>query len=173
MWFGTADGLCRYDGSELKTFKYTARYATDVVNNFVRGKMLEDKSGSIWYTNETGIYKWDILKETVVKLKPFDEKDFNNAEFQGIALDDKDSMWIFSLANGIIEYNIVTGTSSHYPLPLKIDYATFVLKYITTDDAGNFWLRLGSKTSPFIIFSSRSHEIFYQVYNQSATSSIS
>ncbi len=32
MWFGTADGLCRYDGSILKTFKYTLKFSEDVVN---------------------------------------------------------------------------------------------------------------------------------------------
>ncbi|MEO7044786.1 MAG: two-component regulator propeller domain-containing protein, partial [Ferruginibacter sp.] len=68
MWFGTADGLCRYDGNILKTYKYNGRYDKDIVNNFVRGKMLEDKGGNIWYCNESGIYKWDNTKELVVKV---------------------------------------------------------------------------------------------------------
>ena len=66
MWFGTADGLCRYDGSVLKTFKYAPQYEQDVVNNFVRGKMQEDNAGNIWYCNESGIYKWDVVKERVI-----------------------------------------------------------------------------------------------------------
>ncbi|MEO6723428.1 MAG: two-component regulator propeller domain-containing protein [Ferruginibacter sp.] len=163
MWFGTADGLCRYDGTELKTFKYTAKYAADVVNNFVRGKMLEDLVGNIWYCNETGIYKWDILKELVIRVRAFDKKYFNNADSQALDLDDKKSLWIFSLESGIVEYNIISDTIKQYPLPSKVDYTTFVLKYITKDNSDNFWLRAGSKTAPFVVFNKRSHQYSTQL----------
>ncbi len=33
MWFGTPDGLCRYDGNSLRTFRYNAKNDTDIVNN--------------------------------------------------------------------------------------------------------------------------------------------
>ena len=76
MWFGTPDGLCRYDGTELRSFKYNAASADDVINNFVRGQILEDKEGNIWYSNESGIYKWDVYKEQVVKVRPFKKEEF-------------------------------------------------------------------------------------------------
>src|ERR1700709_863071 len=76
MWFGTPDGLCRYDGSVLKGFKYSSENPDDIINNFVRGKLLEDKEGNIWYCNESGIYKWDIQQEKVIKVRPFTKKEF-------------------------------------------------------------------------------------------------
>ena len=93
MWFGTADGLCRYDGSVLKTFKYAPQNEQDMVNNFVRGKMQEDKAGNIWYCNEAGIYKWDFVKELVIRVRVFDKKEFNNVAFRSVYLDINNSRY--------------------------------------------------------------------------------
>ncbi|HEY9364844.1 MAG TPA: two-component regulator propeller domain-containing protein, partial [Chitinophagaceae bacterium] len=161
MWFGTADGLCRYDGGELKTFKYTARYEGDEVNNFVRGKILEDKTGNIWYCNESGIYKWDVLKEVVTREKSFDKKKFGNADFQAIHLDAKNGMWIFNYLQGMYEFNILTGAFTQYSLPL-INNSAAILTYVTVDNAGNFWIKTGTATDPFIFFNLKSRSYSFQ-----------
>ena len=152
MWFGTADGLSRYDGSILKTFKYRPRHDQDVVNNFVRGKILEDKTGNIWYCNESGIYKWDNIEEQVVKVKPFNKKDYNNSVF----FDDNNNIWMFNVELGVLTYNIITGSLTRYPMPYKIDLSNFVLSYANVDVAGNIWLKIGHNTDRFIVFNSQS-----------------
>ena len=156
MWFGTADGLCRYDGSVLKTFKYTSQYEQDVVNNFVRGKMLEDKIGNIWYCNESGIYKWDFIKERVIRVVVFNKKEFNNAAFKSVFLDSNNNIWMFNVVTGIVAYNIITGNLIQYPLPYKTDLSRIVLSYTNVDDDGNIWIKFGGKTDPFIIFNTLS-----------------
>jgi len=69
IWFGTPDGLSRYDESELVSYKYIAKDKQDVINNFVRSKIQEDNAGNIWYNNGSGIYKWDQQKEKVLKIR--------------------------------------------------------------------------------------------------------
>ena len=110
MWFGTANGLCRFDGRVLKTFKYSASNELDVVNNFVKGKMLEDKTGNIWYCNGSGIYKWDVFKELVVRVGAFDKKEYNATDFSSIYLDDQDGLWMYNLTHGIVVFNIINNT---------------------------------------------------------------
>ena len=163
MWFGTADGLCRYDGSVLKTFKYSAHYEQDVVNNFVRGKILEDKTGNIWYCNESGIYKWDIIKELVFRVKAFDKKEFKNSGFQSLYLDEDNCMWLFNLNNGIYEFNITTGRIKVYPFTFKIDYSDIILRSISSDVAGNIWFRVGANSTPYMVFNKQSHQYSIQL----------
>ncbi len=163
MWFGTADGLCRYDGSELQTFKYVGINKQDLVNNFVKGKMLEDKKGNIWYCNQSGIYKWDIVKEVVTRVRAFDNREFNNTDFQSVYLDDNGFIWIFGITQGLVAFNIANGKSVQYPLPYKIDYSKVLLTSSTVDDAGNIWIKIGPKTDGYIFFNNLTHTYSVQL----------
>ncbi len=152
MWFGTADGLCRYDGNSLITFQYSNRYENEQVLNSVKGKMLEDKSGNIWYSNESGIYKWDVIKEIIYREKIFDPKTFTNPEFQNVYLDESQCIWLFDLTHGIIEYNTLNGNFKQYPLPDQTNHTSFTLRFINVDKQGNIWFRDGRGSNPYIVF---------------------
>ena len=152
MWFGTADGLCRYDGTELKTFKYLPLNEQDVVNNFVRGEILEDQQGNIWYSNESGIYKWDIYKELVFRVRAFKKEEYDNAGLQAVYLDEKGCIWVFNYLYGLLEVNTNTGNIKTFPLPNKINNSIVILNYTITNDKEKVWLKVGSKTDPFIVF---------------------
>ena len=119
MWFGTPDGLCRYDGSELHGYKYASADPNDVINNFVRGKIFEDKAGNIWYCNESGIYKWDAFKEKIVRVKAFEKKAFSGVAFISVSLNSNGSLWLFNVVYGIFEFNIYSGRFTQYPLLFK------------------------------------------------------
>jgi len=162
MWFGTPDGLCRYDGSELRSFKYDAVSTDDVVNNFVRGRVLEDKEGNIWYSNESGIYKWDVYKEKVVKVRPFKKEEFNNADFLAVTLN-TGSLWIFNVIYGMFEFDISTGNLKRYPLPVPTITSKFKIAFSTVDEEGNIWLRIVSHNEPWFVFNTTSHSYSIQL----------
>ncbi len=157
MWFGTPDGLARYDGTELRGFKYSAKNATDVVNNFVSGKLLEDKIGNIWYSNESGIYKWDVFKEAIVKVHAFNKAEFGNVSFKTVYLDDAGSIWLFNPVYGMFEFSMVGGTLKQYPMPSYAQHRSFLYTYINVDEAGNFWFRIVAGNDPFLYFNRRTH----------------
>ena len=47
MWFGTQDGLNRFDGFEFKTFYYEPADSTSLSNNFI-WKIFEDSQKNLW-----------------------------------------------------------------------------------------------------------------------------
>ncbi|MBK6963261.1 MAG: hypothetical protein IPH20_04795 [Bacteroidales bacterium] len=166
IWFGTADGLCRFDGNKLATYRYKNKHDHVKVSNFVRGKLLEDKTGNIWYSNESGLYKWDAMKETVVRVKIFDIKIFRNAEFQCVYLDESDCIWIFNITHGILQFNINDGSIKHYPLAAHRGHSGFALNFINYDSEGNIWFRSGSDQDPYVVFDKKSMKYCLQHDNK-------
>ncbi|MFN3999950.1 two-component regulator propeller domain-containing protein [Algoriphagus sp.] len=167
MWFGTADGLCRYDGSRLIVFKYKAKHDQDIVNNFVRGKLLEDKVGNIWFCNESGIYKWNFYSETVERIRDFKREIYENSTFSSVYLDENDHIWIFNPLHGIFEYIILDDKIKRYPLPEPIDFPIGVHSYVNADLGGNIWIRFGKNQDPYLVFNQKSKKYTVQLTNDS------
>ncbi len=57
-WFGTWDGLNRYDGDKVTSFKPLSNAPTTISNNVIR-QILEDKSGNLWVVTHDGINRYD------------------------------------------------------------------------------------------------------------------
>jgi ligand-binding sensor domain-containing protein/serine phosphatase RsbU (regulator of sigma subunit) len=73
MWFGTMDGLNRYDGYSIKVFKFNPSDSTSILNNFIVG-LYEDNSGNMYVETQGGFQKYDPLKEN---FKIFDKNKLN------------------------------------------------------------------------------------------------
>lgn len=137
MWFGTPDGLCRYDGSVLVGYKYNSQSPDDVINNFVRGKLFEVKTGNIWYSNESGIYKWDVYQEKIEKVRTFKKNEFGNLAFHAVYFDNAGSLWLLNIVSGVFKFDIVTGKLTQYPLPPTKSNISVILSYHNVDATGN------------------------------------
>ena len=55
MWFGTKDGLNRYDGNSFKIFKYDENNPLSIGNNTI-WSLLQTPDGNIWVGTDKGIY---------------------------------------------------------------------------------------------------------------------
>jgi hypothetical protein len=53
LWFGTQDGLNRFDGYEFKIFKFDPEDPFSISHNFIIS-MVEDPSGVIWFGTNGG-----------------------------------------------------------------------------------------------------------------------
>jgi len=47
MWFGTRDGLNRYDGYQFTVFRHTEGDTNTIANNFI-SSLLDDGNGGVW-----------------------------------------------------------------------------------------------------------------------------
>lgn len=54
MWFGTKDGLNRYDGYSFKVYTYDSYNPSSISNNNIN-RLFEDSKGRLWVTTDDGI----------------------------------------------------------------------------------------------------------------------
>ena len=73
MWYGTKDGLNRYDGYNFKSFRYNKSIPSSLGNNFIHRILNVDKT-HLWIATDQGIYILDLQKERFVQFNPTGNK---------------------------------------------------------------------------------------------------
>lgn len=73
MWFGTRDGLNKYDGNSFTIYRNNADDNTSISNNDILS-IIEDKEGFIWIGTYNGLNKYDPQKNTFTNYFHSNEK---------------------------------------------------------------------------------------------------
>jgi ligand-binding sensor domain-containing protein len=69
MWFGTADGLNRYDGYTFTQFRSRPHDTTTLSNNTIRS-LYEDRSGVLWIGTDRGLNRFDQQTGKFTRFMP-------------------------------------------------------------------------------------------------------
>jgi hypothetical protein len=80
MWFGTADGLCRYDGNEIRVFRKDPFDTNSLPGNFIR-RLISDSKGILWIGTESGICCYDPVTEKFKRVHIPGESDITSVAF--------------------------------------------------------------------------------------------
>lgn len=103
MWFGTRDGLNRYDGYEFTIYKNDAKDEHSISNNFITG-IAEDSKGVIWVaTRGGGLNRYDKNKNwfTSYKTNPVNANSISSDLVSGLTIDKEDNIWICTENSGM------------------------------------------------------------------------
>lgn len=102
MWFGTKDGLNRFDGQNFVVYHTIPKDKNSIGNNFIRS-FHEDKNKALWVGTEKGIYQYSYLQNN---FQHFDKKTSRNESPQSvnaITEDLKGNLWI-ATTSGLFKY---------------------------------------------------------------------
>ncbi len=116
MWFGTRDGLNRYDGYNFIVYRNDPKNNNTISNNFIQN-ITEDKSGNIWIaTQDVGINKFDVRKEQFTRFLHNDRNpnSISSNAVNKILLDQDDNLWIATQNGGLNYYNTKKNYFKHY-----------------------------------------------------------
>jgi signal transduction histidine kinase/ligand-binding sensor domain-containing protein/CheY-like chemotaxis protein/AraC-like DNA-binding protein len=107
MWFGTDEGLNRFNGLSFFVYKFNAADSTSIPANRVLA-LYEDRSGNFWVGTNKGLSAYDRKRNA---FRNFDVT--RGAPARSICEDRLGNLWIGGYT-GLIRYNPVTHKSTTY-----------------------------------------------------------
>lgn len=114
MWFGTDDGLNRYDGYTFKIFRNNPNDSTSLHNNTINS-MVEDDQGNIWIGTSNGITVFNPYSEI---FKSFPEvasasQSDGSKLITSCVIDKEYNIWYSTAGSGIFKINTITHKKEH------------------------------------------------------------
>ena len=143
MWFGTNDGLNRYDGYNFTTFKPSPDQEKAINSNLVF-TIAEDSNGHLWIgTTGSGLNCFDPLTEefTQFQHEPGRPATLSSNHIISLATDQKGRIWVGTL-NGV--NLIIPGASPEAPpkimrINMPDNRPRFSVFSIAEDKGGTIW----------------------------------
>ncbi len=96
MWFATANGLNRYDGSSVKVYRHDPDDPYSLGHNIVRA-MIKDQSGDLWLgTWGGGLNQYDPAKDAFIRYQhnPDDPSSLSNNAARAVYADRTGTVWV-------------------------------------------------------------------------------
>lgn len=146
MWFGTWDGINRFDGHNFVTYKTRPGDSSSLKINRV-DNIKEDKDGYLWlevYDNQ--VYRFDRKNKKFLSVSDIlAENKIKNALFNGVVLTGKNGVWLTTIDNGIFGVrNRVSGKPeiTRYDVASKVEFRLHANKinFLYGDKQQNVWV---------------------------------
>ncbi|UCF64436.1 MAG: hypothetical protein JSW33_01005, partial [bacterium] len=121
MWFGTSDGLNRWDGYTFKIFTHSPNDSTSISNNYITA-LCEDSSGIIWIGTGFGLNTFDPSTEKITHYFSIenDTNSISNNYPSVVFKDSQHNIWI-GTAHGLNRYNYEKNTFTRFFFPGQLD----------------------------------------------------
>ncbi len=116
MWFGTRDGLNKYDGYKFTLYRNKETDKSSISGNFISA-IAEDKEGNIWVaTGKNGLNCFNRSTEKFTRYSREGKNQFyiSSNQLQSVTIDSGGNVWIGTADAGMDMLNTATGTRIHY-----------------------------------------------------------
>lgn len=143
LWFGTFDGLNRYDGFNFRIYKYDKDDPYSISGQ-VFSAIVEDKNGDLWIASEgNGLNRYNRLTDNFTRFLKIqnDTTSLADNRLKVLYVDKKGRLWVGTdnglcrydfQKNNFIRYNKILDTENHFQSQL--------IRAICEDSSGNIWI---------------------------------
>lgn len=143
VWFGTRDGLNRYDGYQVAVYRYSATDSNSLSDNYIRC-IYEDRQHVLWIATINGLNRFNVAGNNFSRYRhqPANDNSLSHNMVTSIGEDSKGRLWIGTFGGGLNVLDRVTGNFRHWrhnaaqPGSLSSDW----VNGITTDSSGRLWV---------------------------------
>lgn len=137
MWFGTKNGLSRFDGYNFKSYQLNKDNPNSIGNNFIHA-ICEIDEKTAWVATEEGVY---IFNHETENFTPFAL--LNGKTIYDIHKDRTGVIWIATRSDGLYRYHPTqkrlksyTAKGPHADVSLSSDQ----IRKLTEDSEGHIWI---------------------------------
>jgi signal transduction histidine kinase/ligand-binding sensor domain-containing protein/CheY-like chemotaxis protein/HPt (histidine-containing phosphotransfer) domain-containing protein len=144
VWFGTEDGLVRFDGHEIYRYAYSPTVDGGLPGNFVDA-IAEDKNGDLWIgIKGSGLAQWHRSTDTftVYRHDPRDPDSLASDTVRTILVDGTGLIWIGTMDAGI---DLLAPVEKHFRhmrhVAIRADsLADDQIQTLMQDHSGTIWV---------------------------------
>lgn len=108
MWFGTDNGLCKYDGKQITTFTVGESFESQYIS------ALTEHNGYIYIGTDHGVYALELLTEKIRKIYTPEYDTASNYMVLSISTDKDGKIWMATNKYGIISYDAANQKSRQF-----------------------------------------------------------
>lgn len=158
-WFGTKNGLNRFDGHEIIVYKNDPDKANTISDNFIR-TIVEDNQQRLWIgTDASGLNVFDLNTETFkrISLLSGGDRQRQSKQVWDMSIDENNQLWIATW-EGIYKINLETTTLQAIPISSQGDQ----VRSIHAKKDGSVWF--GSEQNGLFEFDNPS--VFHHQLNE-------
>lgn len=145
MWFGTWNGLNKFDGYTFTVYKQNSQDANTLSNNFIHA-LCEDKYGNIWIGTNNGLNVYLYAENRFIQyLFSKEQKTISSSQINALLCDNSGALWV-GTSNGLNKIEL-EGNSGNIK---KVEYfkhdnsndglSNNVIQAIAEDKNGNLWI---------------------------------
>lgn len=164
MWFGTWDGLNKFDGYKFTVFKPNFFEKNTDLSNQTIHSMLVDKEGTLWVGTEEGINKFQRETQTFIQYKHSagNKTSLSNDTVWSIYEDSNGNLWV-GTQNGLNLFDKANGTfKATYNNPADENSISGNIIYdIIEDKSGFIWLATSNGLNKYNLLTKKSTRYFH------------
>ncbi|MCC9135616.1 two-component regulator propeller domain-containing protein [Pontibacter silvestris] len=146
MWFGTDDGLNKYDGYEFHVYRNRINDTTSLIHNQIN-TVSGDSSGNLWIGTKKGLctFNPNTSKFSLAYYYPLTQTDRKklDAEVVEIAVDREGSLYLATVGLGLLTSNKLSRGFRQTPLqPAPAAFKPYSVRALHIDSKGRVWVMI-------------------------------
>lgn len=135
LWFGTKDGLNRYDGYTFKPFIHEASNESTLPNSDI-SIIFEDSQNNLWIGTDGGLSKYDRNQERFFNYS----EGLVSLNVSVIVEEDENTLWIGTYLGGLHKFDINKGVFTAIPSNVSANKGSLNIRAIQKLGDNKLWI---------------------------------
>ncbi|MES2178393.1 MAG: two-component regulator propeller domain-containing protein [Gemmatimonadota bacterium] len=139
LWFGTANGLNRYDGNVMEAFRYERTNPRSIADNRIDA-IVEDGAGVLWIGTRSGLSRFDWTSNSFTNYMIEEGVELvARRPVNAIIEDGRSTLWV-GASTGLFTFDRQTGREKAFRLPVRPGAPQPFIQTLHADRRNHLWI---------------------------------